>query len=169
MAAYENFSRSFRHGSIAISDGTGTPKTCTVVTDEGDVSWSVPKEVAQVIQRGNVAGTGSHPIQGDFLPCPFSFTARVSRLYTTTSFYTPYDIITDHGGGFESVGSTGEVYMTSIVFTITDPTGGITSETITFAKCFPEGSVDFSEGDPNTISFSLLDWEQKPTIATTGP
>jgi hypothetical protein len=152
--AYSTFGRSFKHGSIQMVAGW----TVTVTTDAGDLSWSVPKPVVQQIQRGDLSSAGSHPIAGPEEPISLTFTVIVTAFATASSTVaTPWGVMTG-ASGFTSVGATGEVHQFQLVFAITDPAGGAT-ETITFAKCFLDGSIDFAEGEPDTLTANCLDWE----------
>jgi hypothetical protein len=163
--AYDTYGRSFKHGSITLTENSASPGpySVVIVTDQGDLSWTEPKPVVQQIQRGNIASTGSHPIAGPDEAVTWSFTGIITKFAGATTVATPYSIT--KGTGFASVGSAGEVYMFQMVYTITHPDTTTTAETITFAKCFLEGSLDISEGEPSTFSFSGADWELAPTVA----
>jgi hypothetical protein len=163
--AYDNFSRSFKHGALTLTEGSTSPGPYSVVVllDQGDLSWTEPHTVIQHIQRGDITADGSHPIAGPDEAVTWSFTGLVSAFSGATTAATPYSIT--KGTGFVSVGTTGESYQFAMAYALAHPDGTTgNAQTITFNYCLLEGTVDISEGEPSTISFSGLDWETQPTI-----
>lgn len=158
--------RNLRDGQLTINDGTTpTPETVTVTLDEGDLSFTINKNTIQVFDRG----THSHTRPGNDASVSLSWSAKWTELLGAT-LYTPtsatlYEIINNEGDIFESTDGVGRQYTTEYVFLVTDPEeGATTDQQITFAKCYVE-SFECSEGDEyNTMSYSGVDFEKKPTI-----
>jgi hypothetical protein len=165
--AYDTFSRSFKHGSLVLTDGTASPGpySVTVILDQGDLSWTESHQVIQHIQRGSIASDGSHPIAGLDEACTWSFTGIVSKFAGATTVSTPYSITNNYDATHTSVGTAGEAYQFKMVYTLAHPDGTSgNSQTITFNYCMLEGTVDISEGEPSTMTFSGLDWELRPVF-----
>ena len=168
--AYETLQRNLKHGTITISDGATTPLTCAIHADSGDLTATIPQPVYQQIQRGDITAAGSHPLPGPDEPISLSFTNVMTNFVTASSDYTPWDMLTDDhrtsSSRFTSVGAAGEKYQVKIAFAIANPNAAGNSETVTFNYAFLEGSIDFAEGEPNTITVNMLDWERYPTITS---
>lgn len=161
--AYTAATRSLRDGSLVIKDGSGSPKTCTVVCDDGDLRWTSPQEWRRVLCRG----TFSHRRPGDDVAKELSFTMKWMQLlgYTANSSdpITPYEIIENVESLFTSTESSS--YALSYEFTVADPNPASPSaaEKVVFADVW-KTNLECAEGDEyNTLAFSG-EFEVAPTI-----
>src|SRR6478752_5847952 len=76
--AVTQLTRNLRDGELVIKDGTGTPKTLTVLLDEGDLSWTLKQRTLEVKDRGSISA--GHLRKGDDESVQLSFTARWTQL-----------------------------------------------------------------------------------------
>lgn len=154
--------RTLRDGALVIKDGAGSPHSCTVVCDNGDLRWTETKEWRMVKCRG----TNDHVRPGDDVELEMSCTFKWMHLlgYTGDSSdpIQPYEMINDEDEShFTSVAS--GYYALLWEFTVTDPEG-VTSEKIAFPK-MRKVSLECAEGDEfNTIAFSGRDINTTPTV-----
>jgi hypothetical protein len=161
--AVSNITRNLRDGELTIKDGTGTPKSLTLTLDNGDLSWDETDSTLEIKDRGVL----SHTRPGDQMSCPLSFSAKWVQLIAAStsggSTYMLYEMVDNLNSTFVSVASTGWQFALKYVFQVVDPAGA-NNETITFNKVH-KTTLKCSEGDEtNTISFSGVDFEQRPTI-----
>ena len=160
--AQTTLSRTLRDGSLAISDGAGTPQTMTVQWAAGDFKWTVTKNFVQVLDRGVLQDVRS----GDQEACTFSFTGRMTNLYGSAGSDPEqlYEMLTHRASlGLTSTASSGWPLALQLVFTIANKASAA-DETVTFAKCYFT-SVEPSEADPNVIAVSGFSFEEEPAIA----
>jgi len=167
MAETETLVKSLRDGLLKILDGTGTPNEVELVCDEGNLAFTVVpggKEVKQILDRGAL----SHLRYGDEKPIPVSFDLKFKEFISIagTTPKTVYEALMKVGrcSTWTSViADGGGVYGVKLEFNIDTPVSGAVSERVIFNKFVPE-SVDFKEGDPNTLSVKGFDFETAPEI-----
>lgn len=155
--------RTMRDGAITIKDGTGTPLTCTVLCDEGDLRWSERDEIVVSRCRGQVTSRR----YGDDQLCELSFTARWQNLVNAaveagSANYVPYEFI--NFLPTEMVSTETGVNALDYHFTVTDPSDTPTATELIVFPDVVKTQLDCSEGSPNTISFSGQSSATKPTI-----
>lgn len=152
--ALSTFIKNFSHGSLTLSDGTGTPETLSVSYDNGDFSVTglspSLREVAAYESRGSLNSlahtTRTYPSG--------SFTAQMAEFSEATTG-TLADFILK-GGSFSSNTSTvsGEIYTIDIQLTVEGTDFGDDADaTITLSDCYC--TIDFAEGDPNTFTVNF--------------
>ena len=165
--AVTNIVRNLRDGELVIKDGSGTPKSLTVVLDEGDLSWTQRTNTIEVKDRGSIAD--GHTRKGDEESVSLSFTAKWTQLIgKSVNSGDPlqlYEMLMfASGAGIASTSDDGEQDTLKFEFTIVDPAGNA-SEKVTFAKVYRE-SLTMSEGnEANVISFTGRDFESAPAVA----
>lgn len=160
-----NLTRNLRDGELVLKDGGGTPKTITLVLDEGDLSWTETSDTKEILDRGRISGGHTRP--GNDVSCQMDFSTKWTQLIQKTVSssldYVVYEFINNIGGGLTSTSGTGQEFTLKYEFTVDDPEG-LRGELITFAKVF-KNTLSLGEGDEyNTIRFSGRDFETKPTI-----
>jgi hypothetical protein len=164
--AVTQLTRNLRDGELVIKDGSGTPKTLTVVLDEGDLSWTLRQRTLEVKDRGSIAA--GHLRKGDDESVQFSFTARWTQLIGKSADAADplqlYEMLMfADGSGVTSTSSAGQQETLTFEFTVVDP-AGVASEKIVFAKVYRE-TLTMSEGDDsNVIAFSGRSFATKPTV-----
>jgi len=145
--------RNLRDGTIIISDGTGTPNTCTVELEEGTLQWTEDRTARQVKDRGAL----SHFRTGDqnFVALSFSFMMDEYQALTAGAAAKPYEALTKSGmaSAWASVGESYEPYLVDIIFKVANPNSSANREVLQFDN-FHADTVEVSEGDPNMISVS---------------
>jgi hypothetical protein len=154
MAAPGTFVSNFTNGTITVSDGTGTPLTLTLSLDEGNFSVSGLadrlREIGAYETRGALRGlsltTRTYP--------SLSFSSLISE-WTDASTGTLMDMVLGTTGSafaarVGTLGATHPVVTLDIEFKFTDFAG--TAHDLKFHDVLI--SFDFSEGDPDTLSFS---------------
>jgi len=149
--------KNFRDGSILVEDATSpTPLSHTVVFEAGDFSVSGlmanQKEVTTYLDRGDL---GSVRYTNQTFPTG-SFTVHFTDLSDGSDSLLA-DALTKQGSfssAVSTLGTNAEVYTVKLTLTIegTDH-GDAADHTITLDDC--ACSVDFSEGDPNSLSVSF--------------
>ena len=165
--AVTNIVRNLRDGELVIKDGSGTPKTLTVLLDEGDLTWTVRSNTIEVKDRGSIAG--GHTRNGDEESVALSFTAKWTQLVGKSADAGDplqlYEMLMfEEGAGLESTSGAGEQKTLRFEFTVIDP-AGVATEKITFAKVYRE-TITMSEGDDyNLISFAGRDFEVAPALS----
>lgn len=158
-----NLTRNLRDGELVLKDGTGTPKTLTVLLDEGDLSWTETLDTKEISDRGAL----DHTRPGNEVSCQMDFSTKWTQLIqksvSSSLDYVVYEFIDNIGGGLASTSGTGQQFTLKYEFTVDDP-AGVRGELITFAKVYKD-TLTLGEGDEyNTIRFSGRDFETKPTI-----
>jgi hypothetical protein len=165
--AVSELTRNLRDGELVIKDGSGTPKTLTVLLDEGDLSWTQRQKTIEVKDRGSIAA--GHLRKGDDESMQLSFSARWTQLigksansadplqlYETLMFAT--------GSGITSTSSPGQQNTLTFEFTVVDP-AGTASEKIVFNKVYRE-TLTMSEGDDsNVIAFAGRSFATAPVVS----
>tara|TARA_R100001244_G_scaffold53803_3_gene46670 strand:- start:869 stop:1363 length:495 start_codon:yes stop_codon:yes gene_type:complete len=154
--AHSTVVKNFRDGTILIQDATGTPLAATVQYEAGDFSisglTSTQKEVTTYLDRGDL-GSVRHTTQT--FPSG-SFTLHFTDL-TDGSYATVYDLVNKKGSAAAAVstlGANADVYAVKITATIEGTDHGDDSDhVIVLDDCV--ASVDFSEGDPSSLSISF--------------
>ena len=77
--AVSNLTRNLRDGELVIKDGSfGTPKSLTVLLDEGDLRWVVRSRTIEVKDRGSISA--GHTRKGDDESVALSFTVPAELL-----------------------------------------------------------------------------------------
>ena len=172
--AISSFAKNFSHGSLIIKDGTGTPLTHTLTVDMGDyaIAGVVPgmREVTDYERRGvyysSAFTTRKYPtvtftcLLNEFANSAVGEGSVIDFLFAQTGDYSARVSTIAPSGA-----TAGKVpFACSIHFTLeTSSFGDGTDEELVATKCRIE-SVDFAEGDPNTLTFSF-----KVLGAMTGP
>lgn len=155
--------RNLRDGALVLKDGTGTPKTLTLLLDEGDLSWTETLDTKEISDRGVL----DHTRPGSQVSCQMDFSLKwtqlISKTVSTALDYVAYEFLNNIGGGLTTTSGTGQQFTLKHEFTVSDP-AGVRGELITFAKVFLN-TMTMGEGDEyNTIRFSGRDFETKPVI-----
>lgn len=165
--AVTNLTRNLRDGELVIKDGTsGTPKSLTVLLDEGDLRWVVRSQTIEVKDRGSIAA--GHTRKGNDESVSLSFSAKWTQLLGRSAngadplqLYEMLMFVS--GAGIASTSAAGEQDTLTFQFTVVDP-AGVASERITFAKVYRE-SLTMSEGDDaNLIAFSGRSFATAPVV-----
>jgi hypothetical protein len=146
--------KNFRDGSITITDGAAL--TYTVVFESGDFSVSGlladQKETTAYMDRGDLA---SLRYTNQTFPSG-SFNAHFADLSDGTD-QTLVDALTQGGSwaaATSTLGANAEVFAVKLLLTIEGTDHGDTADhTISLDDCVC--SVDFAEGDPNSIAVSF--------------
>jgi hypothetical protein len=165
--AVSQLTRNLRDGELVIKDGSGTPKTLTVLLDEGDLSWTQRQRTIEVKDRGSIAA--GHLRKGDDESVQLSFTARwTQRLGKSANPADPLQLyetlMLASGSGIVSTSSPGQQETLTFEFTVVDP-AGTASEKIVFNKVYRE-TLTMSEGDDsNVIAFTGRSFATAPVVA----
>jgi len=158
-----NISRNLRDGAISVNDGASA--TLTLTLENGDLNWEEPSDTVEVKDRGDL----DHTRPGDQMSCPLSFSLIWKQLIANTVNSSDgeafYEFVNNIGSSYSSTSAVGEQFTLEYVFTITDPSSGTNTETVTFAKVYKDRLNMNEDGDGNLINFSGVDYETKPTIA----
>ncbi|QDT52161.1 hypothetical protein Pan44_01700 [Caulifigura coniformis] len=165
--AVSQLTRNLRDGELVIKDGSGTPKTLTVLLDEGDLSWTQRQRTIEVKDRGSIAA--GHLRKGDDESVQLSFTARWTQLLGKSA--NPADplqlyetLMFTAGSGIASTSSPGQQETLTFEFTVVDP-AGTASEKIVFHKVYRE-TLTMSEGDDsNAIAFTGRSFATAPVVS----
>lgn len=156
--------RNMRDGILKIQDGTnGTPNEITVLYADGDLKWTITRNVQQIMDRGSLGQLK----KGNDEPVTGSFTKKYDQVIARSSDANPsvYEAITGSGSAasWASTSNYCGVYTCRLIFEIYDSCRGET-EKITFEKCH-FGKIDFSEEEEvNKQAFEFMDWENEPTV-----
>lgn len=149
--------RSYRHGTLVLKDGTGTPKTKTVRLLDGGLKATIfDRPMMPIVERGL-------PVQwiyGDAVPLPFSMSLNFSELVGESSSSTADDLreyefmtMVDNNAGVTLVSTdaaNSEPPTFTMELTITNPVGTGT-EVATWTKCVTP-KFDLEEGMPNKLN-----------------
>ena len=160
--AYTAVSRTMRDGGITIKDGTsGTPLSCSVQCEDGDLRWTERYEKVVTRCRGAISSIR----RGDDQECQLSFSCHWRNLVNAaveagSAAYMPYEFINFLPTEMESTAA-GRNCL-DYLFTCTDPEGTAT-ELVTFSDVFCT-ELSCQEGDPNTINFSGESPNSRPII-----
>lgn len=146
--------KNLRDGQLVVKDGSGTPKTVTVLFASGDLQWTVAKDNKIVMNRGAM----HHARTGNDVPLKMSFSAGwvqlIGKSVSASESVQLYEILNDEGGStFTSTGTACEPYQLTFEFTVSDTCDG-KDEKITFTRMMTD-SITCQEGDEqNTVSYS---------------
>ena len=156
--------KNLRDSTIVMNDNVA--ETITLAIEEGDLAYTEADGVVRVLDRGDL----SHMRQGDEAAVEGSMSMKYVEFIKQTGAVNPtaYEALSQTGGAAAWVSTNadgGDVYTLEMVVTIVSPTTGEDDETITFAFLHAE-NIEFNEGDEyNTLSFTFLDWEVRPSYA----
>ena len=161
--AYSNTVRSLRDGSITVSDGSVSAKTCTAPCMKGDLKWDIAQDYKEVLCRGVPTGWR----KGNKVPCKFTFSAHMTQLIQKTAASADpvslYEILTNQGSFFTTTSSgAGSVYSLDMTFTIASP-AGTSDEIVQFDDCVFT-KISCAEGDENQIQVEGMCLAEKPTV-----
>lgn len=162
--AVSNVTRNLRDGQMTIADGDGA--STTLVLDNGDLSWTQPiDEAIQIKDRGVL----HHVRKGDQMSIDLSYSVKWVHLIAETvtgssDDATFYEMVENRNDAYTSVdATTDDKFKLRHTFNIDDPVGA-NNEQVIFNKVYCV-NVNPSEGaDTNTISFTGVDYETKPTV-----
>jgi hypothetical protein len=160
--------RNLRNGQLVLADGSGTPKTMTVLFVDGGLKWTERLATLVVRDRGSL----NHSVKGDDQEVDVSFdsmwTQLISKSVSAGNTSVLYEFVNFLITGMTSTCGAGQQDALSWQFTISDPSGNGNSELVTFAKVYKD-SLTCTEGhDGNRFSMSGRDMEKKPTVTRTG-
>jgi len=162
LAGEGKVTKNLRDGQLVIQDNAAV-NTITLALEEGNLSFTVTKNVIEVLDRGVL----SHMRQGDEVPVTLSFGIKFIEFYTSGDDETLYEAVMNEAGGAAWISTNddgGDVYTVDMLFTIATPTSGEEAEIITFTKV--RGNFTFNEGDEyNTLAFDGTAFQTAPTIA----
>jgi len=159
--------RNLRDGELVVKDGSsGTPKSLTLLLDEGDLTWTERSHTIEVKDRGSIQL--GHTRKGNEESVSLSFSAKWTQLIGKSAnsadplqLYEFLNFVSDLSLTSTSPG--GQQDTLRFEFTVYDP-AGVASEKIIFSKVYRE-SLTMSEGNEfNQISFSGRDFEITPTV-----
>lgn len=165
--AVTNLTRNLRDGELVIKDGSsGTPKSLTLLLDEGDLTWTERSHTIEVKDRGSVRL--GHTRKGNEESVTLSFSAKWTQLIGKAAnsadplqLYEFLNFVSELGLTSTSAG--GQQDTLRLEFTVYDP-AGVANEKIIFSKVYRE-TLTMSEGNEfNQISFSGRDFEVAPTV-----
>lgn len=146
--------RNLRHGTLILRDATPvTPMTLTIPIAEGDLDFTITKNILKVMNRGKI----DHKRDGDEVEMDIKFSFKFEQWSYASGASTgvsPADVLL-HTGGAASWVSTGVgcgPFAIDLVFQIKDPCSATAYEQLVFAGFVPE-SINFKEGsDANMVS-----------------
>lgn len=157
-----------RDGTLTFSDNGGS-NTFVVAYEAGDLSVDIPGPTVNVfLDRGEFGATPSLRY-GDDQPMGASFTAHL-RDFASGSFETLTSIVTrqvfDAGQDttwVSTLGTSAEVDTLTLAWAVEGTDHGDESDhTLTMNHCVVNGSL--SEGDPNTVSLTIVSYDLYPTL-----
>lgn len=156
--------KNLRDGQLVIKDGSGTPKTLTVLFMRGDLRWTVANDNKIVYNRGSI----HHARNGNDVPCKLSFSAGwvqlIGKSVSAGEANQLYEMVLNRSSTYTTTGTTCEPFQLTYEFTVTDSCDS-KNEKIAFANVMTD-SVECAEGEEeNTISFSGTSLTTKPTIS----
>lgn len=154
--AHSTVVKNFRDGTLSVADGAGSPAAHTVAFEAGDFSVSGlmanQKEVTTYLDRGDL---GSVRYTNQTFPSG-SFSLHFTDL-TDAGYSTLADLLLkkgSHASAVSTLGANAEVYAVKLTLTIEGTDHGDSADhTIVLDDC--TCSVDFAEGDPNSLSVSF--------------
>ena len=154
--AHSTVVKNFRDGTLSVADGAGSPAAHTVAFEAGDFSVSGlmanHKEVTTYLDRGDL---GSVRYTNQTFPSG-SFSLHFTDL-TDAGYSTLADLLLkkgSHASAVSTLGANAEVYAVKLTLTIEGTDHGDSADhTIVLDDC--TCSVDFAEGDPNSLSVSF--------------
>lgn len=154
--ALSTVTKNFTDGTIVLSDGTGTPLTCTVQADGGDFSLAgLQGKYLNAVSKYESRGRVTSIRRGARIYPTVSFTCQM-RQFTSASSNQITDFLHQTGSYSAAVSTRSEtdVFAFDITFTVegTDHNDAA-DHTITLTDVVMT-DFSFSEGDPNTFSFS---------------
>lgn len=133
---------------VKLKDGTGTPKELELVMDDGNLTYTINREVEYTPNRGKL--TGGSVREGDEQPLSLSFQGRFSKIRSDSGELVSIEEFltkTAAASAHVTVGDPCEPYAVDIEVTITPPCGTIKKEIITFPEFrYEEIGGDFQAG-----------------------
>ena len=152
--AHSTTVKNFRDGTLKIEDAAGATHTVQFEAGDFSVSGLLPngKELATYLDRGDLAS-----IRHTNVTFPSgSFSMHMADI-TDAGYSTAADLMLkkgSHSSAVSTLGANAEVYTVKLTLTIegTDHGDG-NDHTIVLDDC--ACSVDFAEGDPNSLSVSF--------------
>lgn len=156
-----------KNSTVYFVDGTGTPKTLEIKIDEGNLTYTVKRNLEAKKNRGIL----DYIKEGDQENMDVSLECRFAGIKSDTGEYVlPYEFLTKTGAASSYVSTGGancEAYCIDIVVHVVRDCGTLLNEIITFPK-FTYSSIggDFKAG---TLSVQGICNATAPTsIRTTG-
>ena len=154
--AHSTVVKNFRDGTLSVADGAGSPAAHTVAFEAGDFSvaglMANQKEVTTYLDRGDL---GSVRYTNQTFPSG-SFSLHFTDL-TDAGYSNLADLLLkkgSHASAVSTLGANAEVYAVKLTLTIEGTDHGASADhTIVLDDC--TCSVDFAEGDPNSLSVSF--------------
>ena len=143
-------------GTISIKDGTGTPVVFTSAFSQGDLTVDGITQAQRVVTPYEARGVFKGARLGARAYPSGSFTAMLTDVSDGTDT-TLIDFVlrqNAYSGNISTGATSGDAYLVTITLTIegTDH-GDAADHTIVLDDCV--ASVDFSEGDPSSLSISF--------------
>jgi hypothetical protein len=146
--------RNLRHGTLILRDGTSiTPNTLTIPIAEGDLDFTITKNILRVMNRGKI----DHKRDGDEVEMDIKFSFKFEQWSYAAGASTgvsPADVLLRAGGAaaWVSTGVSCGPWAIDLVFQIKDPCSATAYEQLVFSGFTPE-SINFKEGsDSNMVS-----------------
>lgn len=162
--AYSNKSRTLRHGSLVVKDGSSTPISLTVVCDDGDLSWTERQEIQEIRCRGNLQEFR----KGDEQPCELSFTVHwmqlIQKSVTSGDPAAFYEMVNNTGDTFNSTVA-GDLHFLDYEFTVVDPADTANCDELIVFSDVTKTEMSPQEGEMNKISFNGRSLHELPTIS----
>ena len=152
--AHSTTVKNFRDGTLKIEDSAGATHTVQFEAGDFSVSGLLPngKELATYLDRGDLAS-----IRHTQVTFPSGSFSMHQTDITDAGYSTAADLMLkkgSHSSAVSTLGANAEVYTVKLTLTIegTDHGDG-NDHTIVLDDC--ACSVDFAEGDPNSLSVSF--------------
>ena len=148
----------FTDGSIEFADGTATPVTLTLPFSQGDFSVSGLQEAQRAVNAYQSRGSLHTVRKGEKTFVTGSFSAMLADV-SDSSAGNAIDFCLKqnaYSGNTTTLGS-GDLYTVKVTLTIAGTAlGDAADHTIVLDDCAI--SMDVSEGEPDTISFSFTSY-----------
>jgi len=155
--------KNLRDGELKLFDGDSPENSQLLALDEGNLQFTVASNVEQILDRGTL----SHMRPGDEAAVEGSFAVKFTEFLNQGSNpTTPWEAFKQVGNAASWVSTNddeGGVYTIGLRFTVRSTSTDEEDERITFAKVVAT-SIQFQEGNPNTLTVNFIDFETAPTI-----
>jgi len=155
--ALSNFVKNFGNGTIVASDGTGTPVTMTLAFDNGDLSLNNVKKILRETVAYERKGLLKTVSLGNRIYPTISFTLQMAQFTdASASVFNDFCFFQNkYVANITTLNDNDQEYAIKLQFTAEGTNFGDSADhTFTADDCVP--ILDsFSEGDPNTFSFSF--------------
>lgn len=154
--------------TLKIQDGTSTPNSLTVKVGEGNITYTIARNIEYVLDRGNIDAVR----EGDQVPCAVSFDV-LYEFYTSDTpgeSVTPAEALQKIGNASSWVTTGADVcepYAVDLIIEYVPNCSPTKDETYTFSEYRYE-SLDFDVG-AGTLSSSGSCNEIRPTVTRTTP